>query len=78
MTPLPWPNRTLSSPQNPLLPAESAARSLSIPFQSNCAGFSLPLRPSLDLLGQQLVRQVLSVAKAAALALAPGKDGSYS
>ena len=35
-----------------------------------------PHRPPLDLLGQQLARQVLSVAKAAGLALAPGKDGA--
>ena len=34
------------------------------------------LRPRLDPLGQQLVRQVLPVAKAAALALAPGKDST--
>ena len=32
---------------------------------------SLPRRPCLDLLGQQLVRQVLSVAKAAGLAQTP-------
>ena len=34
---------------------------------------SLPRRPRLDLLGQQLVGQVLPVGQAAVIALAPGK-----